>query len=43
MEKGVSLLKLQKEHSGDEFFPKIKSFLLKTRILFKILYLKDCT
>ena len=38
---GVLLYKLQKEHSGDDFIPKIWSFLLVYRILFKDHYWKD--
>ena len=40
--KGVSSYKLQKEHSGDGFNPKVWSSLLRNRTLIKILKWKDC-
>ena len=38
--KGVSSHKLQNEHSGDDFIPKMRSFLFRNKSLFKSL--KDC-
>ena len=38
MGKSVSSYKLQKENSGDNDIPKIWNFLLRNRILFKVLY-----
>ena len=38
---GASSYKILKEHGGDDFIPNIWSFLLRKKILFKILYLKD--
>ena len=40
MWEGVSSYKLQKEHRGDDFIPKVWRFLLRDRTLFNIVYWK---